>query len=225
MRASYCKHCGQRLGDQDVFCIRCGQLAPNEEFESDAHVRETTTSVGVYERAQRLTQHAEESSNPEVQTDFAKADPTRYSSANPASRSLPPRRGAFPVLETLVGVLLLLGAAASMWIFHATLPKRQAQPPAVVVTIDPPSARVQAGRSAEFAATVSGTSNDEVTWSIREGSAGGQVVPKAAKAEHGRVFSLATYTAPKKAGTYHLLATSNTSPPSAVSAEITVVRK
>jgi len=225
MRAMYCKHCGQRLGEQDVFCVRCGQLAPQEEFESDARVRETNASVGVYQSTHSLPRQAAEDQGLEVQDESAATESTRYSPTPIVPRNVPQRRSSFPVLETLIAVLLLVGAGASIWIFRSTLPKRHAEALPIIVTIEPASARVLAGRSAEFAATVSGAPNSEVTWSVREGSAGGRVVAKRAKAEEGKISSLATYTAPKKAGTYHLLATSNTTPPSAVSAEITVVRE
>ncbi len=226
MRATYCKHCGQRLGEQDVFCVRCGQLAPQEEFESDVRVRETDTTVGIYQSSNSLSQQAEDSRESEAQGDVsAVAEQLRYSSGPVTSRNVPLRRRSLPVLEILVAVLLLGGAGAAIWIFRSTLPKRHAEPPPIIVTIDPASARVQTGKTADFAATVSGASNSEVTWSVREGNTGGRVVAKGAKAEGGNVSSLATYTAPKKPGTYHVLATSNTTPPSAVSAEITVVRK
>jgi hypothetical protein len=222
----FCKHCGQRLGDDDIFCVRCGQLVPQEEFESDARVRETDTAIGVYQSASSLADQAEESRSSESQGDVsAVAQQWRYSSGPVTPRNVPQRRGSFPIVEVLVAVLLLVGAGASIWIFRSTLPKRQNEPPPIIVTIDPPSAHVRVGKTADFAATVSGAPNNEVTWSVREGDVGGRVVAKGAKAEGGKVSSLATYTAPKKPGTYHLLATSNTTPPSAVSAEITVVRK
>ena len=225
MRATYCKHCGQRLGEQDIFCIRCGQLAPQEEFESDARVRETNTAVGVYRSAHSLTQPLTDNSSRNEGELASAAEQVSYNAAAVAPRIAPQRRSSFPVLETLIAALLLVGAGASIWIFRSTLPKPHAEPPPIIVTIEPATTRVLAGKTAEFAATVTGASNSEVTWSIREGNVGGRVVAKGAKAEDGKVSSLATYTAPKKAGTYHLLATSNTTPPSAVSAEITVVRR
>lgn len=225
MRASYCKHCGQRLGEQDVFCVRCGQLAPQEEFESDARVRETNTTAGVYQSAHSLSQQVEESRVSEAEDVSAVSDQMRYSTDPATPRTIARRRSSWPVLEILVAVLLLVGAGASIWIFRSTLPKRHTEALPIIVTIEPTSTRVLAGKTAEFAATVSGAPESEVTWSVREGNVGGRVVGKGAKAEDGKVSSVVVYTAPKKPGTYHLLATSNTTPPSAVSAEITVVRK
>ncbi len=228
MLATYCKHCGQRLGNEDIFCVRCGQLVPREEFESDARVCQTEATVGVYQSASSLAQVDDEPSPQETlagEPSSSTPQQWQYGSAPPAPRSVPRRRGSFPVVEVLVAVLLLVGAGASFWIFRSTLPKRQAEPPPIIVTIDPPSAHVRVGKTVDFAAAVSGAPNNDVTWSVREGDAGGRVAAKGAKAEDGKVSSLATYTAPKKPGTYHVLATSNTTPASAVSAEITVVRK
>lgn len=232
VRPGYCKHCGQRIGISDRLCIRCGQLIPDEEFESDAlHAAgpavvdltvqpdKPSAIVGVSQAAA-----APEASQPEPERTHA---PQYYVAAG----SVPPgyvreRKSSFPVLETLVAVLLLAGAATSIWIFRSTLPARRLGPPPILVTINPSSARVLAGKSVDFAATVSGSEIKDVTWSVREGAAGGRVVAKGAQAgADGNVAALATYTAPRKAGVYHLLAMSNTNPPSAVTAVITVVRK
>jgi hypothetical protein len=228
MRATYCKHCGQRLGNEDLICVRCGQLVPQEEFESDARVRQTEATVGVYQGASSLARvddepSAQQTLDPEQSS--SASEQWQYNSVPATPRSVPRRRSSFPVVEVLVAVLLLVGAGASLWIFRSTLPKRQAEPPPIIVTIDPPSAHVRVGKTADFAAAVSGAPNHDVIWSVREGDAGGRVAAKGAKAGDGNVSSLATYTAPKKPGTYHVLATSNTTPASAVSAEITVVRK
>lgn len=218
MRATHCKHCGQRLGNEDTFCVRCGQLVSQEEFESDVRVRET--EPGIYQSSNSLTPTVEESSG--VPRDASVVtDQWRYNSA----RDVPQRKSSWPLLEILVAVLLFAGAGMAIWIFRSTLPKRVVEPPPIIVTIDPASAHVHVGKTADFAATVSGAANQEVIWSVREGDAGGHVVAKGAKAEEGKISALATYTAPKKPGTYHVLATSDTTPPSAVSAEIIVVRK
>lgn len=220
MRATHCKHCGQRLSNDDTFCVRCGQLVSQEEFESDVRVR--GTEAGAYQSASSLARPVDEHAEGLRDASSYATEQWSYSSA----RSAPPRRkSSWPVLEIIIAVLLLVGAGTSLWIFRSTLPKRVVEPPPIIVTIDPTSAHVRVGKTADFAATVSGASNSEVLWSVREGDSGGHIVAKGAKAEDGKVSSLATYTAPKKPGTYHLLATSNTTPPSAVSAEITVVRK
>lgn len=133
------------------------------------------------------------------------------------------RRSRVPVLEILVIVLLLAGAAAAVWILRSSLPsKTAAAPSSVVVTISPESAEVVAGKAFDFSATVSGTDDTQVIWTVQEGEAGGRVVTRGAKAKGGRVSSLAVYTAPSTPGTYHLLATSKADPRQSASAEATV---
>jgi len=68
--------------------------------------------------------------------------------------------------------------------------------PVVAVTVSPKTSTVAAGGTATFSATVTGTSNPSVTWSVQEGSPGGGTV------------SGGVYTAPSTAGTYHVVATS-----------------
>ena len=88
-----------------------------------------------------------------------------------------------------------------------------APPPPVVVAVAPASAAVDACQSATFTATVTGSSNTAVTWSIQEGAAGGSVTT-------GGV-----YTAPQAAGTYHLVATSAAAPTSTASVAVTVTER
>lgn len=61
-------------------------------------------------------------------------------------------------------------------------------PPPVTVAVNPPSASVQTGNSANFTATVSGNANTTVTWSVN-GAAGGN-------ATAGTITPAGVYTAP-----------------------------
>ncbi len=69
--------------------------------------------------------------------------------------------------------------------------------PAVAVSVTPTSASVTTGATRQFTASVNGSSNISVTWSVQEGAAG------------GTVNSSGLYTAPATAGTFHVVATSN----------------
>src|SRR5581483_4838394 len=79
----------------------------------------------------------------------------------------------------------------------------------VSVAISPAVIGLITGESHDFDATVSGSSNTAVTWSVEE--AGG-----------GTVDGNGIYTAPMTAGTYHLIATSQADPSKSASATITV---
>ncbi|HVO20936.1 MAG TPA: hypothetical protein VMU15_16860 [Anaeromyxobacter sp.] len=82
--------------------------------------------------------------------------------------------------------------------------------PPVAVTVTPASGTVDACKTLSFSATVSGSSDQSVTWSVAEGSSGGSV-------STGGV-----YTAPSTAGTYHVVATSHASASATARATVTV---
>ena len=81
----------------------------------------------------------------------------------------------------------------------------------IVVSLAPLVAEVRPGSSVAFTASVTGTSNAGVAWSIEEGSAGGSVTPSG------------LYTAPAAAGTYHLIAASQADPTKLEGATVHVV--
>lgn len=70
----------------------------------------------------------------------------------------------------------------------------------VRVTATPSSAGVRACRTLALTATVTGTADTGVTWSMQEGAAGGTVT------------AAGLYTAPTSAGVYHAIATSRADP-------------
>lgn len=232
----FCKHCGQRIGRREMFCVRCGQTISQDEFETDASHAESsrTSSTSVAEMPQHGSSVSRSLFDVEPETGNAvnAIEPARLTSPDeqlapsPARREpryIPVRKDSFPIVELLVAILLVAGAVAAIWIFHSTVQNRgRTQPVNVVVTIAPVTVKLRPGKSTEFAATVSGSDDNEVNWSMEEGDAGGRVVPKAAKAEAGKISSLATYTAPKKAGIYHLRASSKSNPESSATAAITV---
>ncbi len=80
----------------------------------------------------------------------------------------------------------------------------------VVVAISPATASLVPDGSQTFTATVTGAANTAVTWSVKEGAAGGTIT------------NAGVYTAPMTAGTYHVVATSVASPTDFGTATITV---
>ena len=81
----------------------------------------------------------------------------------------------------------------------------------VTVTVSPHTAVVQTGASSGFTASVSGTSDTAVAWSVVEGAAGGSI------------NSGGSYVAPATPGTYHVTATSHAAPGKQDGATITVL--
>jgi hypothetical protein len=80
----------------------------------------------------------------------------------------------------------------------------------ISVTVTPGTAAVDACRTVTFTASVAGTSDQVVAWSVTEGASGGSV-------STGGV-----YTASSTAGTYHVVATAHASPAATASATVTV---
>lgn len=86
-------------------------------------------------------------------------------------------------------------------------------PTAVVVAIGPASPAVDACRTLTFTATVTGTTNTAVDWSVQEGATGGTIT------------SAGVYTAPDTGGTYHVVATSRAAPASSSSIGVVVTER
>jgi hypothetical protein len=72
-------------------------------------------------------------------------------------------------------------------------------PGPVTVTVSPSAGAVDACRTLTFTATVTGSADGVVTWSVQE--AGG-----------GNIVATGVYTAPQTPGTYHVVATSHADP-------------
>jgi hypothetical protein len=66
----------------------------------------------------------------------------------------------------------------------------------ITIAVTPTSATITLGQSQSFVATVAGTTNTAVTWSVQEGTAGGSIT------------SAGVYTPPATPGTYHVVAVS-----------------
>jgi hypothetical protein len=101
-------------------------------------------------------------------------------------------------------------AKAATAVVTVTAPPPPPPPPTVSLTVSPSPASVSACRTVTFRATVTGTTDTAVTWSVQEGSAG------------GAVSSSGVYTAPNTAGVYHVVATSHADPARTVATAVTV---
>lgn len=80
----------------------------------------------------------------------------------------------------------------------------------VSVAISPSRAIWNEGSTNQFTATVQGTSDTTVTWSVKEGSSG------------GTIDSNGYYTAPSTPGTYHVIATSDADPNQSATATVVI---
>lgn len=82
--------------------------------------------------------------------------------------------------------------------------------PNVTVTVSPATIQLQPNQGTDFTATVTGSSNTGVNWSVQEGASGGTVT------------SAGRYVAPALAGTYHVVATSKANSSKRGQATVTV---
>ena len=144
--------------------------------------------------------------------------------APPDSAEVGTRRSRIsPVLIGAV-IVALLAVGGIVWMLRSSV-SAGAKPAKVEITMFPLTAKVVAGKGADFAATVNGAPSSEVTWKVEEGDNAGEIKTRGAYAKEGAISLYATYTAPKTPGTYHLVATSTADPSKSASAEITVVEK
>ncbi len=105
-------------------------------------------------------------------------------------------------------VCLLISAALGLSLGLACSGNGGTPPPVpVILSVTPSTAQVTAGDSLQFSATVTGTQNTAVAWSVTE--PGG-----------GSITQAGVYTAPETPGSYHVIATSQAS--SAVSYAVNV---
>ncbi len=209
-----CPQCHRLVGENDLVCERCkAKLDGTVTEPSSAPDDYGVPSFGGYANDKKAGD-----SVPEKVSDPSGLDAI----ANLRIR----RRRGLSVVEIIVAVVLLGGAGVAVWMLRSSLPDKTA--PAtlnVAVTVVPARARVVAGHGYDFSATVTGTDNFNVDWSVDEGDTGGRVIPRGAKAKDGAVSSLAVYMAPKTPGTYHVTATSKGDPGKSASAIITVTGK
>jgi len=101
------------------------------------------------------------------------------------------------------------GSSPASQTVSASIPASQP----VAVTIAPASAALDACGTQAFTATVTGTSNGAVAWSVSEGAAG------------GTIDASGNYTAPAAGGTYHVVAQSEASPSSTAQAAVVVTER
>jgi hypothetical protein len=112
-----------------------------------------------------------------------------------------------PAIAALAASLLIVGACGQGVVESTPGPDAAAH--SVVVTVHPESAQIEPGVSVNFAASVFGTSQPDVVWSVTEN-------------DGGTIDDAGKYTAPSTAGKYHVAATSAADPASQAVVTVTV---
>src|SRR5579859_4087747 len=106
--------------------------------------------------------------------------------------------------------LLLLAIGAGLGLSACGGGSTTAAQPSVSITITPSVITVPQGGSQTFFATVQGSGNTAVTWTVQEGAASGTIT------------SVGLYTAPSTPGVYHVIASSLADPTKSAVAIVTV---
>lgn len=94
--------------------------------------------------------------------------------------------------------------------------------PDVTVTTFQKRIHVAPGRRTSLQASVSGSTDTDVDWSIQEGDKGGSIASLGSVTAQGQSHAAATYTAPQTAGTFHVIAASHANPSRTAKIEIVV---
>ena len=216
-----CESCGRANPAQNRFCENCGralQAAPPPSVPTPSTQTSWLDSAEPASRPVAVAPPLEAPAAPAPAPATATNDNFFYYYDDKASH-----RGNRKLLIVLLVVLVLaIGGVAYLMLRPSA---KSAAAGNVAVTIAPTEARVAADGTQDFAATVKGTGDIDVTWSVAEGSAGGTLVNRGAQAEGGSVATMAIYSAPKTPGTYHVVATSKADPAKSAAAEVTVTEK
>jgi hypothetical protein len=128
--------------------------------------------------------------------------------------------------KLLIALMVVLALGVLGVIYLLSRPSAKSAPPAnLAITIAPAEAETSVGGTQDFTATVTGSGDTDVTWSVAEGTAGGTIANRGAQAQGGAVASLGVYSAPATPGTYHIMATSKADPTKSAAAEVLVSGK
>jgi len=217
METRTCRGCGRVNPERNRFCESCGQ--PMQAGESHAAISASSGWLYDTEPAAPATVATIAANSPwaaaATQTAPAADDSFSYYYDDRAGQA-----GNRRLLIILL-VVLALGIIGLLYLMLRS-PGKAASTENISITVSPVEAQVASGAAHDFAATVSGTGNTDVTWSIQEGDSGGRVVNRGAEARGGTVSTIGVYIAPATAGTYHVIATSKADRSKAASAEVTV---
>jgi hypothetical protein len=132
-------------------------------------------------------------------------------------------RGNRKLLIALM-VVLALGVLGVIYLMSRPSAKNAA-PGNITITISPADAQTEVGGSQDFTASVTGSGDIDVTWSVAEGIAGGTIVNRGVQAQGGTLASLGAYSAPPTPGTFHVIATSKADTSKSATAEVLVSGK
>jgi len=216
--AQTCPACGRPNPPESHFCDGCGSALQGAQ---PAAVAPQAASGWQYD-----AQAAPRPAAPEAKPSAPAASPTQPSaqqSDNAFFYYYDDKKAAGGNRRLLIILLVVLAVGIAGLIYLMT---HSASKPAAVgnvtISISPADAQTTVNGKLDFSATVSGSGETDVNWSVDEGSAGGKMVNRGAQADGGVVATKALYLAPPTPGTYHVVATSKADPTKSATAEVLV---
>ncbi|HEY6250063.1 MAG TPA: zinc ribbon domain-containing protein, partial [Candidatus Angelobacter sp.] len=147
--------------------------------------------------------------------EFTPAPPEHFQPAAPTQIFEPAPKSSSKAW--IVVVLALAAAGTGGWFAWKYFTR-----PDVTVSASVQRIHVASGGKTSLEASVSGSSDTDVDWSIQEGQKGGQVTALGTVMSSGQLHSGALYTAPQASGTYHVIVTSHANPGRSAKIEIIV---
>ena len=228
--AQRCAYCGEPNPSGNRFCERCGRALQAESAAEPAPAPPPVTHNAWLDVPEppRTPVAASVRTTPAAKLAAAPAKAPAAAAGKDDEffyfyDDKSPQRSNLKLLIVLM-VVLALGVLGVIYLMSRPSGK---SPVAgnVTVTISPTEAQVAVGEAHDFSATVNGSGDTDVTWSVAEGNSAGNVVNRGAQAQGGAVASLGVYVAPNTPGTYHIVAASKADPSKSATAEVVVSGK
>jgi predicted amidophosphoribosyltransferase len=229
--AQPCAACGAAIGEGQKFCLACGapigQRASVNVSPSVAEPEPTRGEHAVCAACDAALSEGQKfclsCGTPVTQaTAIAPQPPAAlapiaepHAATSEAQLFATPQRSSAKTLVVVVVLLGVLGAGGWYGWKYFTRPD-------VTVTTFPQKTHVAIGGKTSVQASVSGSKDTDVTWTIQEGNKGGQVVDLGAVMASGQLRAGATYSAPQTTGVFHVVVTSHANPGRSAKIEIVV---
>lgn len=134
--------------------------------------------------------------------------------AEPQIFEAQPKSSAKAIVVVIIAVAILGVGGWYGWQYFSR--------PDVTVSAFPQKTHVAIGGKTSLQASVSGSKDTDVDWTIQEGSKGGQLTVLGSGIVSGQPSSTAIYNAPQNSGTFHVIAASHANPGRSAKIEIVV---
>ena len=230
-----CSSCGALITSGQKFCLSCGtpvaqatkyaeppvQTQPQVDVAAPVQPEQVcSTCTAPLMEGQKFclacgTPVSQSAASTQPPAPTAAPAPAHYqATAEPQIFEAQPKSSAKAIVVVIVAVAILGVGGWYGWQYFSR--------PDVTVSAFPQKTHVATGGKTSLQASVSGSKDTDVDWSIQEGSRGGQLTVLGAGIVAGQPTSTAIYNAPQSSGTFHVIATSHANPGRSAKIEIVV---